>query len=231
MLKDSEIAALVRLCEAKLPLATGYSGDVPYHSLPLCVIDTVFSIGARYEAAVNAVSRFCEYFSLPCLSEQIPPQAEQLSVSDFVGLHGHHTASEMAETVYQNRQRTSTRNGILKAGAVLRFANVLQKFQVDYYQDSHKIVGRSAFESAIAKIPGQASGISTRYFYMRTGAQDYVKPDRMVERFISSAIQRTLSVEENSEALIRAQRILVTKYAHLTPRALDALIWTYQREQ
>lgn len=229
MLKDSEIAALVDLCRAKLPLAAGYSGDVPYHSLPLCVIDAVFSINARYEAAENAVKRFCEYFSLPCRCEEIPPQAEQLSVADFVRLYDDYNPSEMAAEVYQNRQRTSTRNGILKADAVLRFSKVLQRFQVDYYQDTQKIVGRSTFESAIAKIPGQGSGISTLYFYMRIGEQGYVKPDRMIERFISSAIHRTLSIEESADALIRAQRILVKQYPHLTPRGLDALIWTYQR--
>ena len=31
-----------------------------YASLPQCVIDAVFSIGARYESTENVVKRFCE---------------------------------------------------------------------------------------------------------------------------------------------------------------------------
>jgi hypothetical protein len=70
----------------------------------------------------------------------------------------------MADEVFQNRQRTSTRNGILKADAVFRVSNLLHHHQVEYLQDVHQILGEPRFEAAFQAIPGQTSGISLRYF-------------------------------------------------------------------
>ena len=40
-----------------------------YASLPLCVIDSVFSIGVRYEGVRNVIERYCRRVRLP---EQAP---------------------------------------------------------------------------------------------------------------------------------------------------------------
>jgi hypothetical protein len=54
--------------------------------------------------------------------KELAPQSKQLSVSSFIQFHQGFTSQEMAEKVYQNKQRTSTRNGILKAEASYFFA-------------------------------------------------------------------------------------------------------------
>ncbi|MEO6062627.1 MAG: hypothetical protein ABIQ99_11885 [Thermoflexales bacterium] len=137
----------------------------------------------------------------------------------------------MAKTVYKNSQRTSTRSGILKSEAALRFGQVLQQYGVDYSQDTNKILGNASFESEIARIPGQHSGISLRYFYMLSGSTDYVKPDRMVMRFIQLATGRIPSIQEGNDVVVGACAILAKDYPRLTPRALDSLIWRFQRER
>jgi predicted ATPase len=75
-------------------------------------------------------------------------------------MHEGSTFQEMAEKVYQNKQRTSTSNGFLKAEAAYHFARVVQKFDVEYLQDVNKILGDEKFETDIARIPGQGSGDS-----------------------------------------------------------------------
>jgi len=135
----------------------------------------------------------------------------------------------MAEQVYQNRQRTSARSGILKSEAVLRFSEVLYQFDVDYSQDVSKILGDTRFEAKIQEIPGQRSGISLRYFYMLTGSEEFIKPDRMVNRFVYQATGKTFGIEKTTELLIGASKILAEKYPGLTPRKLDNIIWKYQR--
>jgi hypothetical protein len=118
--------------------------------LPLCVIDAVFSIGVNYAGTAKVVQRFGVHFGLPCLGlEAEPPTTSQLSTSDFLALYARHGIPYFTDTVYQNRQRTSTTNGILKADAVLRFSEVLHAFQVEYLQDVARVRGQKDFETAI----------------------------------------------------------------------------------
>jgi hypothetical protein len=223
-------AAIADYCVANLNLTDARPSTEHYQSLPLCVIDAVFSIGVNYAATAKVVQRFGVHFDLPCLApEAEPPTTNQLSTSDFLALYTRHGIPYFTDTVYQNRQRTSTTNGILKADAVLRFSEVLHAFQVEYLQDVARVRGQSAFETAIMQLPGQASGVCLRYFYMLTGSDAYMKPDRMILRFIKAATGRGMTVADAHTAVVEAHRLLQPSYPHLTLRLLDNLIWQYQR--
>ncbi len=230
---DHAIQAVAAFCKARLDLTdTKLPDEYGYPSLPLCVIDSVFSIGVRYTSTRNVVARFCRHFGVSDTSPVRPPaKADQLSITKFIGFYNDYGVEGMAERVYQNFQRTSTRNGILKSEAVLRFSQALRHFGVDYMQDVQKVIDSSRFESTIMQVPGQRSGICLRYFYMLAGSDDYVKPDRMLTRFIESAIGKSPSVEESHKLIVGACNMLKKEYPYLTPRALDHLIWEYQREQ
>jgi hypothetical protein len=231
MFTKSEIQTFFNYCKTKLDLTNLFQAEeYGYHNLPLCIIDAVFSIGVRYTSTENTVKRFCEHIGVTRLRKRdLAPRSEQLSVSAFIQLHQGSTFQEMAEKVYQNKQRTSTRSGILKSEAVYLFAKVLQQFGVEYLQDVEKIMGDPFFEAEIAKIPGQSSGLSTRYFYMLVGDEDAIKPDRMVRRFVFDAVQRELSAEECQELLLAACVELVKEFPSITPRSLDHQIWLYQK--
>ena len=86
-------------------------------------------------------------------------------------------------------------------------------------------------ERAVRAIPGQGSGVSLRYFWMLAGSDDFVKPDRMVLRFLQAALGRPVPVAEAQRLLSDAAEQLKAKYAHLTPRLLDYAVWQYQRQQ
>lgn len=231
MIKDSDIRLLAEYCKTKLDLANVTPLE-DYQSLPLSVIDAVFSINSKYTSTTNTVARFCKRFNLRIIRQAYPPQiADQLSISGFVKLYETHGIRGMAEQIYQNRQRTSTRNGILKSEAVLRFSQTLQHYRVNYFQDMNNVLGNPKFEAAIATIPGQSSGLSTRYFYMLSGAHDYVKPDRMIIRFIESALHQSFGIEDSHKAVVGACKLLATEFPILTPRLLDNTIWNYQRTQ
>ncbi len=230
-LHQDEASLLADYCKSNLDLVHPDLGDqYNYRSLPLCIIDAVFSISARYSGTVSTVKRFCKYFKIELTSKTRPPNtSEQLSVHDFVKFYDQYNAETMSRLIYENRQRTSTRNGILKSEAVLRFSKVLQEYGGGYFQDMHKVLGNSKFEAAIKVIPGQSSELSLRYFYMLAGSDDYIKPDRMISRFLWSALHRSMSVQEMHDVIVSACRILAIEYPHLTPRTLDNLIWKHQR--
>ena len=57
----------------------------------------------------------------------------------------------------------------------------------------------------------------------------FIKPDRMIHRFIQVAIGRELSMDECQELMSAAHAELVRDYPLLPPRSLDHEIWLYER--
>ena len=228
-MKKDECAVLAQYCRSHLDFsAIEVGSEYGYSSVPLCVIDAVFSLGVRYTSTRNTVSRVCEFFDIPQVAEN---KKDNLSVSEFIKKYNEYGIEDMTERVYKNRQRTSTRSGILKAEAVLRFSEVLAQFGVEYLQDVSKILGDEEFESEIKTIPGQRSGISLRYFYMLAGSEDFIKPDRMINRFVYQATGKSFGIDETTALLIGACKILAEEFPGLTPRTFDNIIWQYQRVQ
>ena len=225
---------LAEFCEKVLPLQDANLGEEYYYSsLSQCVLDAVFSIGVRYASTQNVVTRYCLFCEMPKYRDRhkpFPLEADQQPLSEFVKMISATGSTTFAESVFQNMQRTSSQNGILKAEAAYRFAKTLTKFGVNYLQDIHLIRNSAQFEANIRRIPGQTSGISLRYFYMLTGDDNLVKPDRMIHRFLFSAQQRNFSSDEAQTILLETSDILKNKYPHITPRILDYLIWCHQRK-
>lgn len=204
--------------------------DKKYAHLPLCVIDAVFSIGVNYRSTLNTVSRFCQFYGIQQVFSEIPLEPQtQISIIDFLEFYAEEGIEEMTSRVFQNRQRTSSTSGILKAEAVLMFSQTLAQFEINYLQDVEQIIGIEAFESEIKAIPGQGSGISLSYFYMLLGEEDVIKPDRMINRFVQQATGETYDSDEIIRLITAACAVLTMEYPGLTPRMMDHLIWFYQR--
>jgi hypothetical protein len=217
---------ILLLADVALPREYGYS------SLSLCVIDAVYSIGVKYEGVQAAVLRYCQHFHIPeyrLNGSDLPHQNEPDSLRALCDRISDFGAERMAEEVFGNRQRTSTRNGILKAEAVARFAGILIEHGINFLQDI-QWPPPEGLEHAIKNIPGQRSGISLQYFWMLAGSDDLIKPDRMVLRFLREALQRGLSFNEAQYVLSKTTEALKPAYPHLTPRLLDHAIWKYQRQ-
>lgn len=104
--------------------------DKRWIHLPLCVLDSVFSKGARYGGTSRTVYAYAE---LAVLTHVVGPADEvaagafsdaEQPVSELRDRIDRHGPDEFARQVH-NRQRTSTRGGILKAAAAHEFAAVL----------------------------------------------------------------------------------------------------------
>lgn len=204
-----------------------------YSSLPHCVIDAVFSIGIKYTATRNAVERFSKYLQIDTFRKfgsSFPHTNEQYSINQFINFHQKHDIDFITSNVYKNKCRTSTVNGILKSEAVLEFAKVLQKYEINYFQDLSKVINNANFERDIKYIKGQGSGISLSYFFMLAGDENLIKPDRMIERFVTDCIGKKLSTGELTQLFSDLIINLKTDYPNLTLRELDHEIWKYQSD-
>lgn len=224
-----EVKNLIAHSRAVLPLSYDPQFDVSelYHSIPLCVVEAVFSINATAESTANVVQRLCTHLGIPRL-QKTPPLPE-LTISAFLSMYEGLGMATMAEKIYRNRQRTSVTNGILKAEAVQQVCRILQTFGVENWKTIAPIFENPAIETAIRQIPGQKSGVSFRAFCMQLGNNDYVKPDRMLLRFVEDAIGRRVNTDVCEQAVKTACETLQEEYSHLKPRTLDARIWHYQR--
>jgi len=229
------IELLARFCDDRLDLKTaGLNDEYFYQSLPLCVIDSVYSIGVRYESTRNTIARYCDYYGLRRIREDrmsFPERAMQESVGEFLDKLESVGIRFFVEQVLRNRQRTSTRSGILKGEAVLRFARCLRRYGVNGFQDVHKVIHDERFGIEIKSIPGQGSGISLAYFFMLTGSEDLVKPDRWLIDFIKEALKITCLQGYAQKLIFGSCEILKAKYPHVSPILLDNAIWNHQRNQ
>ncbi|MDN2713712.1 hypothetical protein [Janthinobacterium sp. SUN120] len=227
-----EIRQLAEIAAKLLPLDSArLSDEYYYHSLTLCVIDAVFSIGVRYGSVQNVVERYCQNFGLLkycSVRGAIPQRSEQESISTLCG-HFEEVGVEAMTSIFENRQRTSARNGILKSEAVLRFAQVLRFYQIEHLQDFQRANISAALERDIRLIPGQKSGISFQYISMLAGSDEFVKPDRMILRFLENSLQRKVDVAEAQPLLFGIVKQLKELQPHITPRLLDHEIWKFQR--
>jgi hypothetical protein len=217
-----------KLGDLNIPLP---DGEYEYAALPLCVIDAVFSLGVRYESTWRTVCDWCARYHW---EKERARAAEERTVTEFLHILQPYENrwEQMATDVFRNRQRTSTRSGILKAEAVFRFAKTLQRFGVDTFADILKFGLRDDLRREIKSIPGQGSGLSFNYFLILAGNKDAVKADRMVTRFVANALGQRDVPQELAETLVReASRILRLEFPKLTPSLLDHAIWKYQRDQ
>lgn len=232
MITDNDILEVTKFCKSNLDFT--YTKDIEdyYTSLPLCVIDTVFSIGVKYESVKNVIQKIVEKLDIKKHHEikyEFPVKKDQMTTSQFLDFIKNIDYQDLAENFYQNKQRTSTQNGILKAQAVSEFCLVLKKFDVEYFEDIDKVINNIDFEKQILNIKGQSSGISLKYFFMLAGNNDFIKPDRMIIRFLESATNKTFNLEECQEILTKVTAILKKEVPNMNAKLLDNQIWNYQR--
>lgn len=140
-----DLARVAASCLRSLPITNGRLGDEYYYqSLPLCIVDAVFSIGVRYEGVRSVVTRYCDFFGVrKCRHNDfgsLPPQEEQESVTRFCQRFEEAGLERMTADVFRNQQRTSPRGGVLKTAAVHQFASVLRS----HNRRRHERGGRQA---------------------------------------------------------------------------------------
>ena len=128
-----------------------------YKSLPICILDAVFSIGVRYTSVVNVVNSYIGTFDL-IISRTQTDETEH-TIRDFLtNVAKYDTVEDFSRNVLHNMQRTSSRNGILKAEACREVALVCQKHGINTLRDFNDY----ADKAALAKAPDNADGGSAQ---------------------------------------------------------------------
>jgi hypothetical protein len=248
---DDELKQLVDACERDLgEPALWVAPDGYPSSLALCVIDSVFSIGVNYSGVVNVVSRYRSHRIAQSGNADADGGLELMDTFEHLG-----GPDAWGEKI-GNKQRTSTRSGILKADAVLQEAHALAKHDVWTVRDLHdarRDLRLPDIKADWSAIRGQRSGISWSYFLMlarvlpeERGSSDPasavsapnsdsddgaagVKPDRMIKRYVANATGGTEAglSDRKAATLVRA----AARAKGYGVVALDHAIWRFQSER
>lgn len=204
-----------------------------YASLPLCVVDAVFSIGIKYSQTEKVVQNVGRNLALQVFREYGSPipSNEQPTISEFLRLLGP-DPERAAQTTFQDRHRTSATKGILKADAVMQFCSALASSGIERFADAGDERRLNDARDRVRHIKGQGSGVSWGYFLMLAGDDRGVKPDRMVIRFVETAIGRKGVTPSEAETLVVAAADEIgAQGVPITPRQLDYIIWDFQRSR
>lgn len=200
--------------------------------LSLCILDATYSINARYDSVVAPlVRRYAEWADLQRtllrgdeLISGVSPRDDEQPLSAFLESIAAKSDEEFAADVVRNRNRTSSRGGVLKAEAVRRISQILVDAGVETLADVSSLLAdmdrTKRVEKALAAVPGHGSGIRTSYIWMTAGDDQGVKPDRHVLGWLTQKMGRTVGVSEARAVLAEIAGILNT-----TPWAVDHAIW------
>lgn len=199
----------------------GWPAATTYRSLALAVIDSLWSIGVRYTGVRNVIARYRAYRS------RDGADADQDTATDLADVIDRAGGPEGFAEIVANRQRTSSRGGILKAEAVRIATDVLTDAGIMAIGDLASATPEQLAESRErwTAIRGQGSGLSWDYLLMLSGMPG-VKADRMVRRFVADALR--CDEQDVSQADAHS---LVTEAASLlglSVSELDFAIWLHQ---
>jgi hypothetical protein len=199
----------------------GWPAATTYGSLVLAVIDSLWSIGVRYTGVRNVIARYRAFRSRDGANADQDTPADLADVIDRAG------GPEAFAEIVANRQRTSSRGGILKAEAVSFATDVLIDAGIMTPAHLASATPEQLMEirECWTAIRGQGSGLSWDYFLMLTGRPG-VKADRMVRRFVADALrcgEQDISQADGHKLVTEAAGLL-----GLSVSQLDFAIWLHQ---
>lgn len=190
-------------------------------SIVIGVIDSIFSIGSKYESTIKVVNRFIEKIN-------INRNEDDYTTKDFIKDFGNFSDEELANDVFKNRQRTSTTNGVLKAAAVKQIINIFDDNGIQTKKDllHHKNI--KDVERQVRTVKGQGTGVSFDYIMMHAGDENRFKPDRHIYTFFEKILGYGKLTETKLEQVFFEELAKVKEvYPFFTARSLDSLIWGY----
>jgi hypothetical protein len=196
----------------------------------VCVLDAAFSINARYTSTIAVCDRYAKHQRLlPHLVDvadfaTVADTAAEQPVDALAELGRQLGPDRFATDVLENRGRTSTRGGVLKAEAVVRYAEILADSGVHTLGDVTTLLSDltrlDAVESRLRAVPGNGGhDVRLGYLWMLVGTDEQVRSDRKVLHWLSRHLGHQVDVA--------AARRLLADAAELdrTPRELDHAIW------
>lgn len=196
------------------------------NSLALCVIDSIWSIGIRYSTVIRVLHNYLDQRGFRGKDARfVCTDGTSEFLQWYRALNDGNSSPKFLSRRLKNRNLTSSRNGKLKAEAVVQAFELFESLGVENTTD---LLSRSEeIESRwLSEIHGQSSGVSWKYLLMLCG-QSGVKPDRMLLRFMArvGVNPKSVSPEEFVHQIVKE-----IGAPHIDATAVDHRIWSIERQ-
>ena len=244
----SEFEKIVAAVENLINDTIDRYGDLPMHdgyqSPALAATDALFSANAQYRSVENMMTRIS-----PILDNWFGdgPAYRSFSIEALLDVFrwaedndkGLSSPEFLAKFFFQNHSRIG---GRLKADALRDFCESMSTMHLRVAELPHPLNTAEDFEDVWLRPDAERIGSSViahlrqirgigpatpRYFLLLTGAP-FIKPDVMVQRFVSDVLDRHVVIEELAPLLEPAILYVIrsNKLPYTVPR-IDHLIWRF----
>lgn len=189
-----------------------------YKSLPICIIDCIYSLRARYNSVtVPIVERYADAF----LSGDKTSTNNDDNLTGFIKNLTTPSLEYFADNIAKNHQILGR---VPKERVCLDIAETLQRLGIETFEDFQNYPSKEKLADAIKSVKGMGNA-GVNYLFMLTGDDDKSKPDVHIHHCIAEACGEDVSDKECQEIIEEASGILRQDYPSLTVRKLDGVIW------
>lgn len=212
----------VQYCKRQLNLDEE-NGFYKYKSLPVCIIDCVYSLRANYNrVTLPIVERYASHYMAG--DKYLAGDTVSMLLKHIEEMGG---ARAFADKVIQNHQ-TLGRERIPKENVCCQLAEYLHYLRIDTLEDFQKFPSPGLLESVVRSVKGMGDA-GTSYLFMLAGDRERCKADVHILRFVQEACGCGVSPEECQQIFTEAVGCLKGQHPGLTVRGLDGIIWNRQQ--
>ena len=189
-----------------------------YKSLPICIVDCVYSLRARYNSVtVPIVERYANTF----LGGDKTSTSDADNLTNFIKNLTTPSLESFADNIAKNHQILGR---VPKEKVCLDIAKKLQNLGIETFGDFQNYPSKEELAETIISVKGMGNA-GVNYLFMLTGDDNKSKPDVHIHHCITEACGEDVSDKECQEIIKEASHILKQDYPDLTVRKLDGVIW------
>lgn len=189
-----------------------------YRSLPICIVDCVYSLRARYNSVtIPIVERYANAF----LNGDKTSTNDDDNLTGFIKNLTIPSLENFADNIAKNHQILGR---VPKENVCLNIAETLRGLGIETFEDFQNYPSKEKLADAIKSVKGMGNA-GVNYLFMLTGDDDKSKPDVHIHHCMNEACGEDVSDKECQEIIEEASSILKQDYPNLTVRKLDGVIW------
>ena len=214
----------VDYCRKNLILTESESYN--YHSLPVCIVDCIYSLRAKYYlVTIPIVERYATAYMYG------DRNGTGDTISDFIKHIDELGGPEVfADKVVKNHQKLGGKANIPKEQVCYKLAQYLSYLHIETIEDFQSFESQELLEIVIRAVKGLGDA-GTNYLFMLAGDANRCKPDVHIHHCIKDACGCNIPNEECQTLFTDAVAILKQEYPYLTVRKLDGIIWRKYQAQ
>ena len=215
------VNTMVNFCKNHFDLNQVISYD--YHSLPVCIIDCVYSLRVHYDTTTK---RIIDRYARKYLNGDVFNSTE--TISDLLSHFDELNSKSDFSRIINNKQKLG--KDIPKESVCYDIAKYLSYLHIESLNDFLEFEDKIFLEKVLRSVKGFGSA-GVNYLFMLTGDIDRCKIDTHISQFMNDIFGDKPPENEIYRLFKEAVKILKNEYPGLNVRNLDGIVWRYYQSK